>query len=552
MRSDILLLLTILTRREKIQTSILVVLDLSITLLDIVFLALLLIVIDFYSKGSVRHIVLPIEFSKNSLLPVVLFFLLYSLKNWAGYLILQWQNRLFYAVASRLSQQNMWRYLKQDHLKFTQVDSSAYVREISHQPIEFSSYILTNVQQVITQSMLISFTVIAILLYQPMLFAWLFALLLPPVVALGYFIKRKLKHIRTAAKTTHLRVIQYLQEALNSFIESNIYNKNAFFADRYLGYQQKLNSNISTQQTLQALSSRTIEVFAILGFMILVTVNKWATNVPAVDLLSLGVFMAAAYKIIPGVVKILNSLSQIKTYAFILPGLLPAPTESDKTNAPAPQNIRSVKFEKVSFKYAHRALLHNLNLEILPGDFAGISGRSGLGKTTLINLLLGFLQEDAGTIAINGQTATNVSRQRYWPQISYVKQQPFFINDSVLRNIVLTDGDFDAVKLSVVNAACGVDTMLAQYPEGLNKLITEDGKNISGGQRQRIMFARALYNHFDLLILDEPFSEMDEAAETEMLQILNIQAQQGKMIILITHNKSSLSHCNKILKLDEV
>jgi ABC-type bacteriocin/lantibiotic exporter with double-glycine peptidase domain len=551
LRSNILLVSKILTRGEKIQTGTLVVLDLVITLLDIAFLALLLIVVDFYNKNLARPIILPFEFSKTSLLPIVLFFFLYSLKNVVAYAILQWQNRFFFSIASRLSEQNMWRYLNQDHLKFTDVDSSAHVLEISHQPIEFSTYILANVQQVITQCMLITFTVVAILCYRPVLFAWLFVLLIPPVTVLAYFIKRKLRGIRAAAKATHIRVIQYLQEALASFIESNIYSKNAFFADRYIDYQRQLNSNISTQQTLQALSSRTIEVFAVLGFMILIAINKWATNAPAVGLLSLGVFMAAAYKIIPGVVKILNSISQIKTYAFILPGLLPEQTKGRKTDRAVSQSIRSIKFEKVSFKYNHHSVLDDLDLEILPGDFVGISGRSGLGKTTLINLLLGFLSENTGTIAINGLSTTNMVRQHYWPQISYVKQQAFFMNDTVLKNIVLTDGDFDGDKLAAVIASCGIDAMLAQNPEGLNKQITEDGKNVSGGQRQRIMFARALYHDFDLLILDEPFSEMDEHAETEMLQTLNILAQQGKMIVLITHNKTSLTYCSKIIKLDE-
>lgn len=549
MRPFIAAVLNILTRKEKIKACVLISADLVITLLDIAFLALLLIVVDFYTKGANQILVLPIDPASDSLLIISTFFLLYSLKNWLAYLMLKAQNGFFYKVASRLSEQNMWRYLKQDHPNFTHIDSSTHIREISHQPIEFSTYILANAQQVIAQSMLIAFTVIAIVFYHPLLFAWLFALLLPPVVALAYFIKRKLKRIRTEAKTTHIRVIQYLQEALNSFVESNIYNKNSFFAGRYIQFQQKLNSNISTQQTLQALSSRAIEVFAILGFMILIAVNKWSTGMPGVDLLSLGVFIAASYKIIPGVVKILNSLSQIKTYAFVLPALQPEEAKDGIEILPQ-QKIDSIQLEGVSFKYDSHAVFDNLNMEILPGDFVGISGRSGLGKTTLINLLLGFLQQDKGTIVINGHTTIAAQRQLCWPQISYVKQQPFFINDTVLKNIVLTDDDFNAVKLATVTTDCGIDAMLAQYPEGLDKAVTEDGKNISGGQRQRIMLARALYHDFDLLILDEPFSEMDEIAEKEMLQNLTALAQQGKMIMLITHNKAGLAYCNKIIKLD--
>src|SRR5206468_1996943 len=113
-----------------------------------------------------------------------------------------------------------------------------------------------------------------------------------------------------------------LKEALTGYIESNIYNKDDFFTVRYYKHQQQLNQFICTQQTLQSLPSRLIEVFAIFGFFILIVLNKLSGNNPSVDLLTIGVFIAAAYKIIPGLVNILNSIGQIKTYEFTLHDLL--------------------------------------------------------------------------------------------------------------------------------------------------------------------------------------------------------------------------------------
>jgi ABC-type bacteriocin/lantibiotic exporter with double-glycine peptidase domain len=105
--------------------------------------------------------------------------------------------------------------------------------------------------------------------------------------------------------------------------------------------------------------------------------------------------------------------------------------------------------------------------------------------------------------------------------------------------------------LEEILAFCGIDQFLLKYPEGLEKIIKENGKNISGGERQRIMLARALYRDFDLLIIDEPFSEMDDLSENFILNQLRLLAQQGKMILFITHNKSSLTYCNKIISLNE-
>ncbi len=446
----------------------------------------------------------------------------------------------------------MLNYLSDDYSHFVNIDSSVQIRKISQQPIEFSHYILTNLQQVISQVILIFFTICAILFYHPTLFLLLFLLLQPPVLVLAWFIRKKLKDIRGNIKTASQKTIQHLQESLSGYIESNIYDRKDFFTDRYFEYQQQLNDNIATQQTLQALPSRLIEVFAVLGFLILVVINKTSASAPAINVLSIGIFMAAAYKIIPGIVKILNCTGQIKTYQFTLTDLLPNNTEpqviKDKSRV---DHINSLKFENIHFKYKEHFILNGLNFEMLPGDFTGISGNSGKGKTTIVNLLLGFLNPDCGIIQINNKTEAVNERQSYRNRISYVKQQPFFINDTILKNIALIEDGYDDTKLNKAIALSGVDKLLEKYPEGLGKIITENGKNISGGQRQRIMLARALYHDFDLLILDEPFSEMDSASENIILEKLQLLALEGKMILFITHNKTSLTYCNKVIMLDE-
>jgi len=525
-------------------------LSLMMNVLDILFLGLLLLLVNCYTKKSVPDypLLLPVFSGKHSLLLLLVFFCLFSLKNWMGYRISAFQYAFFYKVASRLSRQNIWNYLQDDYIRFISIDSSVLIRKISQEPIEFSAYILTNVQQVISQSIVICCTIVAILFYHPSLFFLLLLLLLPPVFLLGSFIRRKLRRVRANTKITGEKAIQHLQESLSGFMESNLYDKGDFFTTRYHDYQQQLNKNIATQQTLQDLPSRLIEVFAVLGFMILIVINKWSENTPFVDLLSISVFIAGAYKIIPGIVKILNSTGQIKTYSFVLNDLLPVPP---KPELPPATKIRSLAFDKVSFQYHSPLLLADCSFNIAPGDFVGVSGKSGAGKTTIIHLLLGFLTPDSGDIFINDQATGCLDRAAYRNRVSYVKQQPFFINDSILKNIILTDGAYDQDRLSAVLSFCGIGTMLVKYPEGIHQSITENGKNISGGERQRVMLARALYHDFDLLILDEPCSEMDAATEKEILTQLALLAKEGKMIIMITHNKDSLSFCNKIISLHE-
>ncbi len=486
------------------------------------------------------------------MLLLLVFLILFGVKNWLGFVQIRSQHHFFYNIAARLSKQNIRNYLNGSYQDFIEVDSSTHIRKISYQPVEFSHHVLTSLQQIISQAILIFFTTCAIIAYHPSLFLLLLLLLLPPVMLLSVFIRKKLKSVRGTIVSSGEKSLQRLQESLSGFVESNIYHKNEVFTGRYFAYQQQLNNNIATQQTLQALPPRLIEVFAVMGFFILVLINKLSTHTPAVDVLTIGIFMAAAYKIIPGMVKIMNSAGQIKTYQFTITDLQNDSVIKETAPTETVQGISSIAFTNISFKYNSYQVLSNISFELNKGDFAAITGSSGKGKTTVLNVLLGFLKPDNGVITINGQVLNIDDLKNYRRKISYVKQQTFFTGDSVLQNITLADPEPDQDKLKKVISFCGIDEMLSCYPEGIDKAIRENGKNISGGQRQRIMLARALYHDFDVLIIDEPFSELDDAAETAILFKLKQLARQGKIIIFITHNKASLSFCNKIIALDEV
>ncbi len=461
------------------------------------------------------------------------------------------QHHFFYDVASRLSKRNILNYLNGKYSEFVEVDSSVQIRKISHQPIEFSHNVLTNFQQIISQTILIFFTTCAIIAYHPSLFLLLLLLLLPPVIILAGFIRKKLKSVRATIVSSGEKSIQRLQESLSGYVESNIYDKNEIFIKRYFDYQQQQNNNIATQQTLQSLPPRLIEVFAVIGFFILIMINKWSTGKPVIDVLTIGIFMAASYKIIPGMVKIMNSAGLIKTYQFTIDNLQYTENIEESVPVDVASGISSIKFEEVCFKYNDHEVLTDFNFELNAGDFAVLTGSSGKGKTTILNLLLGFLTPDKGYISINDKILNNAERKGYWNKISYVKQQTFFTGDSILKNITLTDAEPDQQKLRKVIAFCGIDEMLNSYREGADLTIKENGKNISGGQRQRIMLARALYHDFDLLIIDESFSELDDSAETSILIKLKQLADQGKMILIITHNKDSFQFCNKMISLNE-
>jgi ABC-type bacteriocin/lantibiotic exporter with double-glycine peptidase domain len=300
--------------------------------------------------------------------------------------------------------------------------------------------------------------------------------------------------------------------------------------------------------SLQALPGRIIEIFAVLGLFILIVIAKWTGNADSGTLITVGAFMAAAYKIIPGIVKIINLAGQLKAYDLRAEELQIFSPASGSNQAR--QSIHSVELRNVSFSYGNEEVLKNINLSVKRKDLLGISGASGQGKTTLLNVLLGFLQPSKGEVLYNGDKASEDEIMEYWSSIAYVRQQSFFIYDTILRNITLEDKEHDPSRLDAAISISGLNAVISHFPEGINKIITENGKNISGGQQQRIAIARALYKNADLLLLDEPFNELDESSTISILDHLKQMAAEGKIIILITHDKSSLNYCNKQLSLD--
>jgi ABC-type multidrug transport system fused ATPase/permease subunit len=515
--------------------------DIVISLSDIIFVTgLVMMIASFAGGGNIFKTYLPAgQWNEKPLLLSGFFLFAYAVKNIVAVLLLKKQYAFYYAVAGRISMDNLDYYLQSEYQEYVKTDSSVYTRKISQQPVEFAHYVLRSVQQLITQTILVILATGLLAVFNTRLFLLLALFLVPPFIFCFYFLRKKESAIRSDIKQFSERSLQYLREALSGFVENKIYAKTRFFSNRYSKYQQKLNHVLAGRQVLQGSSSRVIEIFALLALFILIAIKQNSTF--AISSAAIGAFMGAAYKIIPGVVKIMNSFAQVKAYSFSIEKNIPRNT----TTLPAENqlHIESLQFKNVSFSFGETVMLNNVSLNLNKGDIAGITGFSGKGKTTLINLLLGFLEPASGEILINNSNVSDVKTYA-WERISYVKQQAFLINDSALKNITLSDNGVDKEKYFKVIGETGLAD--ADFSD-----IYENGRNISGGQRQRVAFARALYKDFDLLILDEPFSELDHEAEITMLNQLHGLSKQGKIVVLITHNAQALSYCNKILSVHE-
>ena len=215
-----------------------------------------------------------------------------------------------------------------------------------------------------------------------------------------------------------------------------------------------------------------------------------------------------------------------------------------------------IKFEHVDFSYeAGKPLLNGFNLNIKPGEKVGLIGRSGAGKSTIVNLLLRFYEPQSGTISIDGQNVDSVTQESLRAQIGLVTQDTSLLHRSVRDNIIY--GRPDATEAEMISAAeraeaSGFIPNLsdAKGRRGYDAHVGERGVKLSGGQRQRIAIARVMLKDAPILLLDEATSALDSEVEAAIQESLD-KMMEGKTVIAIAHRLSTIAAMDRLIVLDK-
>jgi len=214
-------------------------------------------------------------------------------------------------------------------------------------------------------------------------------------------------------------------------------------------------------------------------------------------------------------------------------------------------NFQSLELSKLHFSYGDNKVINNLDLTINKGDFIGLLGRSGEGKTTLVDLILGIHEPDEGKIC-SDEISIFEDMDSWRDNLAYLPQETFLINTTIAENIAIGELITDDVERRVIEAIekAGLSEVINNLEQGIFTKTGERGLLLSGGQRQRISLARAFYKQKQIFIFDESTSALDEESAQRILDHINSMSSSGATIILISHNESNLSQCNRKLKIN--
>ena len=209
---------------------------------------------------------------------------------------------------------------------------------------------------------------------------------------------------------------------------------------------------------------------------------------------------------------------------------------------------KSIKFDKVSFRYEEKPVLEDVSFEIFKGQMIAIVGPSGSGKTTLTYLLNRFYDTDQGNLTIDGIPINKIKKESLLEKIGMVTQESILFNDTVYNNLKLgnSKASFKAIKSAAI--AANADEFIQKLPNGYNTKIGDSGNILSGGQKQRLTIARALLKDPELLILDEATSALDTETEQKVQHAL-MELMKNRTSLVIAHRLSTIQKADLILVL---
>jgi ATP-binding cassette, subfamily B, bacterial PglK len=386
--------------------------------------------------------------------------------------------------------------------------------------------------------------------------------------ALMFSLKNKIAFWGRQGSEANTEIMRVINHSLGGLKETKIIGCESYFRDQMDSQIIKHATSSSLALSFGNLPRYIIEAFLI-SFLIGFTFLFLATNKGNTQGLSatLGVFALVSIRLLPAVGNLLSSINGIRYSAYSIDKIHLDLKELENVNSykksksiSFAQNTRSVlpfktsiTIEDVTYGYpnAQRKSIEGISLTIKQGESIGLIGKSGAGKTTLVDVILGLLAAQIGDIKVDG-TSIYTDLRSWQNMIGYVPQTIFLVDDTLEKNIAfgVPEHLIDSNRLEKAILAAQLEELVENLPNGLKTVVGERGVMLSGGQRQRIGIARALYHEREILVFDEATAALDN--ETEGLVTEAIKSLSGiKTMIIIAHRLSTIEHCDRIYQLDK-
>jgi ATP-binding cassette, subfamily B, bacterial PglK len=551
----------ILDTRQKIYFFFIFAFTFSVVLFEMLGLALLVPLISLIVNPDIleKYPLFYIYIKKISLITSLdlfitslsLFFIIFTIRCILLSITIFYSNKYSYLTRVDTGQKILKYFIYQNFDEHLNTSSSIVISVIKNEVAQFGSALQSLISLLI--NIIISSSIFIFILfyyYQQLLITFFIVLIFSSLYF--FFINKFILFLGSKRLFAEANFIKHLTEIFNSYKEIKIYNREQFFLKKFRENNLEICSIGYKWAFIQNLPKIWIELI-FLVFLFLVIIFSYINGVSIKENITpLGVIIFGSLRILPTLAFINASLQNLKFNKASCEKIFSIVNKNVniKNNIDILDFVKKIEIKNISFTYSNKKdkILRNLNFNINKGDIIGVSGHSGSGKTTFIEILMGFLHSYEGQILVDGKDI-KTNYKAWQKNFSYVPQNIYLLDDTIKNNIVFGNEKIDSFKIYKILEKIGLSKFVNNLPNNIDTIVGENASLVSGGQAQRIAIARALYNDPKILVLDESTNSLDSNVENDILKYLK-NFSDNITIIIISHNLKSLEICNKILKIE--
>lgn len=463
----------------------------------------------------------------------------------------RFQNYFLLSLNKRLSFSLFSSYYHRGLLFISRLGSTRLGYEVNYVCYAFSMSLLSPLLNMTADVLLILLVTAVLLVYAPMTVLMLYLAFFPFMLMYIFGIKRRIRYYGKKELLARREQTRIVTEAYKGYAELEVNHAFPSLQHSFLKGLDTISFCRLKLETVYHLPLCLSELSVVIGLTLLAL--SGTGNVKAL----VGIFAVGAFRLLPALRESLSAWTQIQNSVFCLRIIKAGMEDLFSTFEEKP--TAGLSFEKeiaisnLSYTYPEgKRVLKEFDCTIRKGEYIGIRGSSGIGKSTLFNLLLGFLKPDGGEIRIDGVLLSAENRKLWHRRIGYVPQGVFILDGTLAENVALGCCDISKEKVKRILRQVRLDEWVDELPLGIDTLLGESGARLSGGQKQRVGIARALYKEADILLLDEATSALDTATECEINEMICglRNDYRGLTVLSIAHRESSLAFCNRIITLN--
>lgn len=463
----------------------------------------------------------------------------------------RFQNYFLLSLYKRLSFSLFSSYYHRGILFISRLGSTRLGYEVNYVCYAFSMSLLSPLLNMTADVLLILLVTAVLLVYAPMTVLMLYLAFFPFMLMYIFGIKRRIRYYGKKELLARREQTRIVTEAYKGYAELEVNHAFPSLQHSFLKGLDTISFCRLKLETVYHLPLCLSELSVVIGLTLLAL--SGTGNVKAL----VGIFAVGAFRLLPALRESLSAWTQIQNSVFCLRIIKAGMEDLFSTFEEKP--TAGLSFEKeiaisnLSYTYPEgKRVLKEFDCTIRKGEYIGIRGSSGIGKSTLFNLLLGFLKPDGGEIRIDGVLLSAENRKLWHRRIGYVPQGVFIFDGTLAENVALGCCDISKEKVKRILRQVRLDEWVDELPLGIDTLLGESGARLSGGQKQRVGIARALYKEADILLLDEATSALDTATECEINEMICglRNDYRGLTVLSIAHRESSLAFCNRIITLN--